>query len=96
MAFTVKILSWRFRHLNIVGCLPKRRPTKGGHGYPRNPPPPSYAPGKSKSTKGNFSGGGQNSLLSLLLGDPCSKEEKKLLCEQNVEFNAIKKIMSFV
>ena len=21
MAFTAKILSWRFRHLNIVGCL---------------------------------------------------------------------------
>ena len=39
--------------------------------------PPSYAPGKGKSTKGNFSGGGQNSLLSLLFGDPCSKEEKK-------------------
>ena len=42
MAFTVKILSWRFRHLNIVGCLLKRRPTKGGHGHPRTPP--SYAP----------------------------------------------------
>ena len=26
------ILSWRFRHLNIVGCLLKRRPTKGGFG----------------------------------------------------------------
>ena len=45
MAFTAKILSWRFRHLNIVGCLLKRRPTKGGggHGHPRTPP--SYAPG---------------------------------------------------
>ena len=45
MAFTAKILSWRFRHLNIVGCLFKRRPTKGGgegHGHPRTPP--SYAP----------------------------------------------------
>ena len=30
MAFTAKILSWHFRHLNIVGCLFKRRPTKGG------------------------------------------------------------------
>ena len=30
MAFTAKILSWCFRHLNIVGCLLKRRPTKGG------------------------------------------------------------------
>ena len=38
MAFTAKILSWRFRHLNIVGCLIKRRPTKGGQGHPRNPP----------------------------------------------------------
>ena len=46
MAFTAKILSWRFRHLNIVGCLLKRRPTKGwgggGHGHPRTPS--SYAP----------------------------------------------------
>ena len=39
MAFTAKILSWRFCHLNIVGCLLKRRPTKGGHGHPRTPPP---------------------------------------------------------
>ena len=40
MAFTAKILSWRFRYLNIVGCLLKRRPTKGGgHGHPRTPPP---------------------------------------------------------
>ena len=77
MAFTAKILSWRFRHLNIVGCLLKRRPTKGGSWAPQDPPPPSYAPRKSKSTKRIFSGGGQNSLLSLLLGDPCSKEEKK-------------------
>ena len=39
MAFTAKILSWHFRHLNIVGCLLKRRPTKrGGHGHPRTPP----------------------------------------------------------
>ena len=40
MAFTAKILSWHFRHLNIVGCLLKRRPTKeggGGHGHPRTP-----------------------------------------------------------
>ena len=40
MAFTAKILSWRFRHLNIVGCFLKRRPTKGDHGQPRTPPPP--------------------------------------------------------
>ena len=39
MAFTAKILSWRFCHLNIVGCLLKRRPTKGGHGHPRTLPP---------------------------------------------------------
>ena len=43
MAFTAKILSWRFRHLNIVGCLLKRRPTKGGSRAPQDPP--SYAPG---------------------------------------------------
>ena len=43
MAFTDKILSWRFRPLNIVGCLLKRRPTKGGSRAPQDPP--SYAPG---------------------------------------------------
>ena len=37
-----KILSWRFHHLNIVGCLLKRRPTKGGSRAPQDPP--SYAP----------------------------------------------------
>ena len=41
MTFTAKILSWRFRHLNIVGCLLKRRPTKGGSRAPQDPP--SYA-----------------------------------------------------
>ena len=35
MAFTAKILSWRFRHLNIVVCWLKRRPTKGGHRHHR-------------------------------------------------------------
>ena len=39
MAFTAKILSWRFRYLNIVGCLLKRRPTKGGSRAPQEPPP---------------------------------------------------------
>ena len=39
MAFTAKILSWRFRHLNIEGCLVKRRPTKGGSRAPQDPPP---------------------------------------------------------
>ena len=49
-AFTANILSWRFRHLNIVGCLLKRGPTKGGHGHPRTPPPlpPNYAPARYK------------------------------------------------
>ena len=32
MTFMAKILSWHFRHLNIVCCLLKRRPTKGGGG----------------------------------------------------------------
>ena len=41
VSFTAKILSWRFRQLNIVGCLLKRRPTKGG-GAPQDPP--SYTP----------------------------------------------------
>ena len=47
MAFTATILSWRFRHPNIVGCFLNRRPTKGGggHGDPRTPP--SYAPDKA-------------------------------------------------
>ena len=43
MAFTAKILSWRFRHLNIAGCLLKRRPTKEGSRAPQDPLPPSYA-----------------------------------------------------
>ena len=42
MAFTAKILSWRFRHLNIVGCLLKRRPTKGG--VTGTPGPPLATP----------------------------------------------------
>ena len=46
MAFTAKILSWHFCHLDIVGSLLKRRPTKGG--TPGPPPPPSYAPGLKK------------------------------------------------
>ena len=37
-----KILSWHFHHLNIVGFLLKRRPTKGGSRAPQDPPP--YAP----------------------------------------------------
>ena len=42
MAYTAKILSWRFRHLNIVGCLlKKKRPNKGGSRAPQDPP--SYA-----------------------------------------------------
>ena len=43
MAFTAKILSWRFRHLNIIGCLLKKRPSKAGSQAPQDPPP-SYAP----------------------------------------------------
>ena len=37
-----KMLSWSFRHLNVVGCLLKRRPNKGGSRAPQDPP--SYAP----------------------------------------------------
>ena len=45
MAFTAKILSWRFRHLNIVGCLLKRRPTMhGGVTGTPGPPPPLATP----------------------------------------------------
>ena len=43
MAFTAKILSWRFRHLNIVGCLLKRRSTKGGGGGVTGTPGPPLA-----------------------------------------------------
>ena len=44
MAFTAKILSWRFCHLNIVGCLLNRRPTKGGGGVTGTPGPPLATP----------------------------------------------------
>ena len=44
MAFTAKILSWRFRHLNIVDCLLKRRPSKGGGGVTGTPGPPLATP----------------------------------------------------
>ena len=64
MAFTAKILSWRFRHLNIVGCLLKRRPTKGGSRAPQEPA--SYAPVKNVnynrlqlSLEGEVNSGGQ-------------------------------------
>ena len=43
MAFTAKILSWRFRHLNIVRCLLKRRPARGG-GVTGTPGPPLPTP----------------------------------------------------
>ena len=38
MTFTAKILLWRFRPLNIVCCLLKRRPTKRGSRAPRTAP----------------------------------------------------------
>ena len=44
MAFTARILSWRFRHLNIIGCMLKRRPTKGGSRAPQDRPPPLTTP----------------------------------------------------
>ena len=62
MAFTAKILSWRFCHLNIVGCLLKRRPTK---------PRPCYAPGeRGREESGLIQ---IHSLLSLLLPKLISK-----------------------
>ena len=49
MAFTAKILSWRFRHLDIVGCLLKEGLPREAHGHPRTPPPlPNYAPETDK------------------------------------------------
>ena len=47
MAFTAKTLSWRFRHLNIAGCLQVEGLPRGSHGHPRtplHPPPPGFAP----------------------------------------------------
>ena len=44
MTFTAKILSLRFRHLNIVGCLLKKRPTKGAVTGTPGPPPPLATP----------------------------------------------------
>ena len=67
MAFTAKILSWRFRHLNIVGCLLKRRPTKGGSRAPQDIPPPSYA--LAKSLKLIFEISANYRLVSYLLAD---------------------------
>ena len=57
MAFTAKILSWRFRHLNIVGFLLKRKPTKGVSRAPQDlpPPPPSYTPDLDWGIKGYMS-----------------------------------------
>ena len=49
MVFTAKILSWRFHHLNIVGCLLKTRPTKGGSRAPQDPPPPLATPLKAEN-----------------------------------------------
>ena len=48
MAFTAKILSWRFCHLNIVGCFLKRRPTKEGSRAPQDPPLATPLKGQSK------------------------------------------------
>ena len=49
MAFTPKILSWPFRHPDIVGCLLKEGLPRGAHGHPRTPPPlPNYAPETDK------------------------------------------------
>ena len=77
MAFTAKILSWRFHHLNIVGCLLKRRPTKGGSRAPQDPPPSSYAP--DKQTKG------------LQLASLLSEEEKELLPKGDVTRNDLQR-----
>ena len=43
MAFTAKILSWRFRHLNIVDEGLRLVVGGGGSRAPQDPPP-SYAP----------------------------------------------------
>ena len=39
MTFKARILSWRFHHLNIVGCLVKRGLQSSGHGQRRTSPP---------------------------------------------------------
>ena len=54
MAFKAEILSWRFRHLNIVGCLLKRRPTKGGSRAPQDPLATPLIWSKLKEYNGQF------------------------------------------
>ena len=55
MAFTAKILSLRFRHLNIVGCLLKKKVYQGGggggggSGAPRGQTPPPGGGGGSRA-----------------------------------------------
>ena len=52
MAFTAKILSWRFRHLNIAGRLfAQKKAYQGGGGSRAPQDPPSYAPGTSNMAK---------------------------------------------
>ena len=42
MAFTAKILSWCFRHLNIVGCFTQKKAYLGG--ITGTPGPPLATP----------------------------------------------------
>ena len=54
MAFTAKMNI--VGHLNIVGCLLKRRPTKGGGGWRAPQDPPSYAPASSSHFSNSYFG----------------------------------------
>ena len=47
MAFTAKILSWRFRHLNPCRLFAQKKSYQGegGGGGSQAQDPPSYAPG---------------------------------------------------
>ena len=40
----LNIIVMAFSPRNIVGCLLKKRLTKGGHGHPRTPPPSLATP----------------------------------------------------
>ena len=91
MAFTARILSWRFRHLNIVGCLRKRRPTEGESRAPQDHPP-SYAPAYPRTSaepKDKFfshclqvSAGDHMQIM----GDPIDAVEVKVLTSQTHMF----------
>ena len=49
MAFEARLTSEYFLHLNLLGCLPKKRLTNAVDGHRRTPPPPHLTPAPSKA-----------------------------------------------